>query len=96
MPLSIVARIVLGIPDDLAWRTTHDLIFEGSVGRSAAFGAIVSFVTLTAAIVVWVVIVMAPAKLPEPPPMMAFIDAPAPLRLPPPPPPPPPPRESVR
>lgn len=87
LPLSIVARLVLGIPDDLAWRTTHDLIFEGSVKRSAAFGAIVSVVTLIAAIVVWVGIVMAPAKLPEPPSMMLFSAAPGP---PPPPPPPPP------
>ena len=87
VPLSILARVVLGIPDDLAWRTTRDLIFEGSVRRSAAFGAIVSVVTVIAAIAVWVGIVMAPAKLPDPPSMMLFSAAPAP---PPPPPPPPP------
>ena len=88
LPLSIIARVVLGIPDDLAWRTTHDLI-SGSV-RSAAFGAIVAFVTLIAAIVVWVGSVMSPAKLPEPPSMMLFSAAPAPPQPTPPPPPPPP------
>ena len=87
LPLSIAARVVLGVPDDLAWRTTHDLIFEGSVARSAAFGAIVTFVAAIAAIAVWVGVVMSPAKLPEPPSMMLFSAAPGP---PPPPPPPPP------
>jgi len=85
-PLSIVARLVLGAPDDLAWRTTHDLIFEGSIRRAAAVGAIVTLATAIVMVAVWVGVVMAPGKLPVPPSMMAFVEA-----LPPPPSPPPPP-----
>ena len=93
LPLVILARLVKGMPDDLAWRTSH-FIHPRAVRRTAAFGAIATVVTAVVAIVVWIVVVAAPAKLPEPRSMMLFSAAPAPPLPPPPPPPPPPPCQS--
>ena len=92
LPLVILARLVKGMPDDLLWRTSHDLIHQGSVRRTAAFGAIATVVTAIVAMGVWIAVVMTPGKLPDPPGMMLFSAAPAP----PIPPPPPPPRPDSR
>src|SRR5688572_8887530 len=82
----IFARLVLGIVDDLVWRTTHDLIRESSTRRTAALGVIVTVATLIAAAALWFIDAAGAAPLPKPPAVMHFVAAPAP----PPPPPPPP------
>jgi hypothetical protein len=89
LPLVILARLVKGMADDVVWRTSHDLIHQPSVRRTAAFGAVATFVTAIAAAGVWIAVVMTPAELPDPPGMMVFSAAPAPPAPPPPPPPPP-------
>jgi hypothetical protein len=84
----ILARLVLGIVDDLVWRTTHDLIRETSARRTAAFGLIVTAATVLLVAALWFIDAVRAAQLPEPPAVMHFMASPAP---PPPPPPPPPP-----
>lgn len=85
----ILARLILGIVDDLVWRTTHDLIRETSARRTAAFGAIVTLATIVVVAALWFIDAVRASQLPEPPSLMHFVAAPAP-----PPPPPPPPCES--
>ena len=82
----ILARLVLGIVDDLVWRTTHDLIRETSTRRTAAFGVIVTVATLAFVAALWFIDAVRAAQLPVPPSVMHFMASPAP----PPPPPPPP------
>jgi hypothetical protein len=81
----ILARLVLGIVDDLVWRTTHDLIRETAARRTAAFGVIVTLATLAFVAALWFIDAARAAQLPEPPSVMHFVASPAP-----PPPPPPP------
>jgi hypothetical protein len=81
----ILARLVLGIVDDLVWRTTHDLIRETAARRTAAFGVIVTLATLAFVAALWFIDAARAAQLPEPPAVMHFVASPAP-----PPPPPPP------
>jgi hypothetical protein len=83
----ILARLVLGIVDDLVWRTSHDLIRETSTRRTAAFGVIVTLATLAFVAALWFIDAVRAAQLPEPPAVMHFVSSP------PPPPPPPPPCE---
>jgi len=84
---AILIRLLLGVVDDLVWRTTHDLIRETSSRRTAAFGVMVTVATLLVAGALWLIDASRAGQLPEPPSMMHFVAAPAP---PPPPPPPPP------
>jgi hypothetical protein len=83
--VEILARLALGIVDDLVWRTTHDLIRETSTRRTAAFGVIVTLATLAFVAALWFIDAARAAQLPEPPALMHFVASP-----PPPPPPPPP------
>jgi len=88
---ALLARLIFGIVDDLVWRTTHDLIRETSVRRTAAFGLVVTLATVMIVTALWFIDAGRAAPLPEPPSLMHFVASPAP---PPPPPPPPPPCES--
>ncbi len=83
---AILARLILGLADDLVWRTTHDLIQDTSARRTATFGAIITLATLVVAAALWFIDAARAAQLPEPPSVMHFVASPAP----PPPPPPPP------
>lgn len=87
-PLHLLLRLVLGIPDDLYWRTIH-ASFPEKVVRGVALG------TAALAIVMMWLFIALPDKLPTPPPIMAFTPAPPPPP-PPIPPPPPPPRRGAR
>jgi hypothetical protein len=87
-PLHILARLVIGVPDDLTWRIEHARAGRRSARRTVALtvGAAIVFATL------WITIGLSRSRLPhvpDAPPAgaTAFRDDPAP---PPPPPPPPP------
>ena len=81
----IVARLVLGIPDDLHWRFT-----EGRAPRAVAVGAAVVALLVAAS---WAYSeYLATQSLPSPPPSpLGFVSGPPRLAPPPPPPPPRPP-----
>lgn len=82
-PLHLLLRLILGIPDDLYWRTIH-ASFSEKLFRGVALGAVA-----VGMLMAWLFVAL-PDKLPTPPPIMAFTPAP------PPPPPPPPPRPRAR
>ena len=83
--LHIVARLALGIPDDLSWRAAN-------ASAPARPARVIALTAATALIVAafWVYDLAQPQSLPLPPSRMAFVAAP------PPPPPPPPPPDQTR
>lgn len=82
---TIVLRLLLGVYDDLVWRTTFDLVHERGPRRTATLGVIVTVAAIIAAW--WVIDTGRMGQLPAPPRIQ--VGAPAPPRTPPPPPPPP-------
>jgi hypothetical protein len=84
LPLEIIARLILGLPDDLGWRFEQDRArFQSTRTVAVIAGA------TTIVIVVWIGLAATPAELPPAPPAPSLQ-----LRrveMPPPPPPPPPP-----
>jgi hypothetical protein len=85
LPLQIIARLILGLPDDLGWRFEHDR------ARFQSTRTALALITAAAAIfvVVWVGVAAQPGGVPPAPAAPALQ-----LRrveMPPPPPPPPPP-----
>jgi hypothetical protein len=87
LPLEIVNRLVLGIPDDLRWRIEHVSSHPLSVGRAIAWS--VGSIAVVACL--WVGLTMRPAEPPQPPPVPDFTGRYVQKPAPPPPPPPPPP-----
>jgi hypothetical protein len=71
----VLARLVLGIPDDLAWRASHVSV-DSSRRRTVAIAASMGALVLAA---LWVYEQARPHKLPVPPRMMRFVAAPPPL-----------------
>lgn len=87
LPLEIVCRLVLGIPDDMRWRVEQMRSRPASVRR-----AIVLSVGSAAVLVsLWLAMATRPGEPPQPPPVPDFSWRRAPVPAPPPPPPPPPP-----
>ena len=84
-PLHILARLLLGIPDDVSWR-----VEQLDNGRRAMRRAIAVAAAATILSALWIVLAAQPAQLPQPPgaPIVWWR---ADRRPPPPPPPPPPP-----
>ena len=84
--LHVLARLLLGIPDDLSWRASHVSLGSGSLR---------AMISLTTAAIfaagVWVYAIMSPIDLPSPAPLVQVVEV-----FPPPPPPPPPPPGVIR
>ena len=80
--LHVLARLLLGIQDDLSWRVEHAAASEHARRRALALGATAAFVM----VVVWLVVTLRPAALPPLPAAPMVL-----IKAPPPPPPPPPP-----
>lgn len=83
----MLARLLVGIPDDLLWRFEHAVNRGWPVRRSV----VVAIALVVFAVAFWTISVMRASPLPQPPPSPLRFDA-HPRTPPPPPPPPPPPR----
>ena len=83
--VQVMARVLLGVPDDLSWRAAHSFLQEAPLWRTIALTVTTAALVIAA---LWIFDVMRAQELPHPPARMHFIAAPPP----PPPSPPPPPR----
>jgi hypothetical protein len=84
--LHVLARWLLGIPDDLGWRASQVALGTGSVRAAISLAA-----AAIVAAVVWVYAVTSAVDLPAPKPLVPVVEV-----FPPPPPPPPPPPRVIR
>ena len=84
--LHVLARLIVGMPDDVSWRASHAPLRTGPMRAAISVGT-----AMIVATAVWLYAVTAPVDLPAPAPLVKVVDV-----YPPPPPPPPPPPRVIR